>query len=103
MSLDHKDWATLAAFSRPGNALLDSIDLVVSREDAQSALGRAPDFEDSRVVSWGRLTLEECARLVALEPDPEFHAETLAILQGFFDAVGPPIVTLYYADPHRGY
>ena len=103
VSLDYKDWGMLAAVSRPGNSLVYYTDLIVSVEKARSALGRAPDFEDSHVVSWGRLTFDEVERLLRLQPYPEFQAEWFEDLQRLFGPVGSSIVTLYYADSYRVY
>ena len=103
VSLDSKDGGTLAAFSRPRNSLVYWTDLFISRENARAALGRAPDFEDTRVVSWGRISLDEAERLLRLCTDPEFQAEILADLRELSGAVGSTIVTLYFADPYRVY
>ena len=103
VSLDSKDGGTLAAFSRPRNSLVYWTDLFISRENARAALGRAPDFEDTRVVSWGRISLDEAERLLRLCTDPEFQAEILADLRELSGAVGSTIVTFYYADPYRVY
>jgi hypothetical protein len=97
------DGGTLAAFSRPRNSLVYWTDLFISRENARAALGRAPDFEDTRVVSWGRISLDEAERLLRLCTDPEFQAEILADLRELSGAVGSTIVTLYFADPYRVY
>ncbi|HSQ79465.1 MAG TPA: hypothetical protein VLN41_02635, partial [Candidatus Bathyarchaeia archaeon] len=43
----------LAAISEPGHNVVCSTELFVLSGDAQTELGRAPDFEDSHVVSWG--------------------------------------------------
>jgi hypothetical protein len=102
MSLDYKLWGTIASFRRPGNDMLAHMDLVAARVDAQATLRRSPDYEDSHITSWGRLSLDEVERLVALEPDPDGHADSLALVRELFAAPGA-IVSLYYADPSRGY
>lgn len=103
MTLDSNGWGTLAAFSRSSHALVAWISLAVPRVDAQLALRRPPDFDDSHVVSWGHLTCEEAEQLVALEPASDLCAETLALARSLFAATDAPIVTLYYQDSRRGY
>ena len=103
MSLDVKDRGTLAAVSRPGNSLVYWTDFPISAENVRSALGRAPDFEDSLVGSWGRLTFDEAERLLRLQPYPEPQVETPALLRELFGAAGSSAVTLYCADPYRVY
>lgn len=102
MSLDHESWGTLAAFG-PEHALVRSTDLVVSREDACATLGRDPDFQDQRTVSWGRVSLEEAHRLASREPDAELDVqERLALVRELYGSTPGCIVTLYYTDPRRG-
>ena len=102
MALDPKDWGTLAAFSRSTHALLHWVSIVVVRQDAQLSLGRPPDFDDSRVVSWGHLTLEDARHLVERGPNSE-PVDQLDLEQTFVHAGEPLIVTFYYHDPARGY
>jgi hypothetical protein len=101
MSYDAWKWGNLAVFG-PGNTLVGYMEIFVSREDANIAIGRPPDYDDSHTVSWGRVTIEEATHLVSLEPDPECHAEELKRVHELFIAVDAPIGTLYYVDTHRG-
>ena len=99
MSLDYRDWGTFAAFGAPG--LLGYLDLFVAHQDAQRILCRPPDFADTHVRSWGRITLVEAERLILLEDDD--HGDALAVIRELFSKPNARIVTLYYADRLRGY
>lgn len=102
MSYDAWKWGNFAVFG-PGNTLVGYMEIFVSREDANIAIGRPPDYDDSHTVSWGRVTIEEATRLVSLlEPDPEYQAETLKSVLDLFAAADGPIATLYYTDPYHG-
>ncbi len=101
-SLDPKDWGRLVAFDGPRGPLLRQMDLLVSRKEARDALGREPDFLDARAVSWGRLTLDECQRLVLLEADTESHDDAIILVGELFAFTSSTIVTLYYADRYHG-
>lgn len=102
MSLDHKRWG-IAATLGPDLALLDWTSVMVSREDAEAALGRAPDFQDERTTSWGRVTREEAGRLLSREAyaagDEDELRTSLADLYG---ESPDNRVSLYYVEPHRG-
>ena len=102
MTLDSKDWGTLAAFSRSTRSLLDWVSIAISREDAQLALGRPPDFDDSHVVSWGHISLEEARQLVEREPNSA-SLDQHDLEQAFFHSSEPQVVTLYYRESARGY
>lgn len=100
MTPDYKQWGWLASFD-PTHCLVALTSVVVSREDAEVALGKGPDFEDTHMVSWARLTIEEASRVLAIEENPE-SAEGCAQL---LDEICPPReatnLVLYYTDPYR--
>lgn len=102
MGLDYKQWGRLASFD-PKHCLVAQTDVVVSREDAAVALGRGPDYEDTHMVSWSRLTVEDASRVLAIEENPASAEERARLL----DEICPPgeatNLALYYADPHREY
>lgn len=101
MSLDHKAWGTLATFG-PGYVLLGWTSLEVARDDAQAALGRAPDFHDERATAWGRITREDADRLLRRESHPgDREDERRTLIAGLFGDAADNLVSLYYLDPFR--
>ncbi|QWP78395.1 hypothetical protein J5226_08390 [Lysobacter sp. K5869] len=102
MSLDYKAWGTLATFG-PGYVLLGWTSLEVSRDDAQAALGRAPDHQDDRATAWGRITREEAARLLRRESHlGDYENERSALIADLYGKAADTLVSLYYQDPFRG-
>jgi hypothetical protein len=102
MDLDYRQWGTLASFDLT-HCLVAQTDVVVSREDAEAALGRGPDFQDTHMVSWARLTIEDAARVLAIEQDPASREGRSRLLDEIYPSGDATNLVLYYADPYREY
>ena len=102
MALDWKEWGTIAALAGPDMVVAQWADLVVSCDDAIKIMHRDPDYRDSTITSWGRVTLDEARRLAALGPEEEFREETLGLIDELFASAELQAVTVYYPDPYRG-
>ncbi|MDP3278245.1 MAG: hypothetical protein Q8Q09_23865 [Deltaproteobacteria bacterium] len=100
MTLNYKQWGCLASFDST-LCLVAWTDVVVSREDAEVALGRDPDFEDAHMVSWAQLSVEDASRVLAIEEDPAFAEECAKLLDELCPSREATSLVLYFADPYR--
>jgi hypothetical protein len=97
MALAPGEFGTISAIDLDRRALIDSIEIAVRVSRARAALGRAADFEDERIVSWGRLTRDEMLSLAACEQD-ERHRETLLLeIDELLSGAELRAITLYYS------
>jgi len=67
MTLDPGVFGTIAAIDLNRRTLIELTDFPVHVSRVRAVLGRAADFEDERIVSWGRLTIDEMLNLFACE------------------------------------
>jgi hypothetical protein len=58
-------FGNIAAIDLNRRTVLEVFDIAVHLSQARVVLERAADFEDERIVSWGRLTLNEIRGLFA--------------------------------------
>ena len=70
MALRIESWGTLAAIRRADDVVVGWLDVAVSCLDAETTIGRSPDYEGDDLVSWGMLSFLDAARIFQLEDDP---------------------------------
>jgi hypothetical protein len=96
MTLDPGVFGTIAAVDLNRRTLIDSIAIAVHVSRVRAVLGRAADFEDERIVSWGHLTRDEVLSLAACEQDEGDRAELLLELDHLLSRTERFAITLYY-------
>lgn len=71
---------TIAVVDRATRALATQMCVYVPCTVARDALGRGPDFEDSEIISWGNLTIDEARLVIAVDLDADLRDDVLAQL-----------------------
>jgi hypothetical protein len=110
VNLERWEAGTIAAVSVRSRALVAVCRVRVRLPLARFAVTRPPDYQDSRLVSWGNLTQAEAMTLVSREQDDAERAEKLEYLVEMFTRGGPVLMrdqavvanifTLHYHLPH---
>jgi hypothetical protein len=96
MTLDPREFGTISAIDLNRRTLIDSIEIAVHVLQARAALGRAADFEDEQIVSWGHLTRDEMLSLAACEQNECARAELLLEFDQLLSGAERHAITLYY-------
>jgi hypothetical protein len=92
----------IAVIHMRSHALVGSLELDVSSERARAVLGRPPDIDDPRIVSWGNITPEEAGLVLQCEEDGPLRAELLDDVRRLLFKGDEVQSTLYYCDSYHG-
>lgn len=92
------EFGAIFAINLDRRALIDSTEIAVHISQARAALGRAPDIEDDRIVSWGYLTRDELLSLAACEEDERDRELLLLEIDDLLSGAEPRAITLYYSN-----
>jgi hypothetical protein len=88
-------FAMLIAIDRVTRARVDEVEFVVTTDALCQAFGRAPDFRDEHMISWGSVTYDEVVHLARAQLFDEDRDELIAELGEFFAKWPTAAVSLY--------
>jgi hypothetical protein len=93
---------TLAVVDGRRRVVVKLVEVFVSAGTAAATSVRPPDFEDSRIISWGSVTRDEAVRVISCEHDDSVSTSVLDELEPFFSSAEATVVPLFFRKSYDG-